>query len=174
MSPLAVTTQSPVRASDVQSIAEFRDLAPADLEWLASLTTLPVLAKGILAPEDARQALECGARAIVVSNHGGRQLDSTVASLEALPGIVEAVDGHAEVLLDGGVRRGTDVVKTLALGARAVLLGRPYLWGLAADGETGVRRVLELLRAEIARDLLLCGCASPAEVERSLLVRADR
>jgi 4-hydroxymandelate oxidase len=145
-----------------------------DLEWLASLTTLPVLAKGILAPDDARRALEHGARAVVVSNHGGRQLDSAVASLDALPAVVEAVDGRAEVLMDGGVRRGTDVLKALALGARAVLLGRPYLWGLAVDGEAGVRRVLELLREEIARDLLLCGCAGPAEVERSLLARADR
>lgn len=140
-----------------------------DLEWLASLTPLPVLAKGILAPDDARRALDHGARAIVVSNHGGRQLDSAVASLDALPAVVEAVDGRAEVLMDGGVRRGTDVLKALALGARAVLLGRPYLWGLAVDGEAGVRRVLELLRGEIVRDLLLCGCGSPAEVDRAMV-----
>jgi 4-hydroxymandelate oxidase len=140
-----------------------------DLEWLASLTKLPVLAKGILAPEDACRALEHGARAIVVSNHGGRQLDSAVASLDALPAVVEAVDGRAEVLVDGGVRRGTDVIKALALGARAVLLGRPYLWGLAVDGEAGVRRVLELLRGELTRDLLLCGCSGPAEIDRGLI-----
>jgi 4-hydroxymandelate oxidase len=141
-----------------------------DLEWLASLSPLPVLLKGILHPADAVRAIEYGIRAILVSNHGGRQLDSAVAALDALPAVVEAVAGRVEVLVDGGVRRGTDVLKALALGARAVLIGRPIHWGLAVDGEAGVRHVLELLRAELALDLMLCGVASPAEVNRSLIV----
>src|SRR4051794_1456747 len=141
-----------------------------DLDWLASLSPLPLLLKGVLHPADAARALEYGTRAILVSNHGGRQLDSAVAALDALPGVVEAVAGRAEVLVDGGVRRGTDVLKALALGARAVLIGRPIHWGLAVDGEAGVRHVLELLRAELALDLMLCGVASPVEVSRSLIV----
>src|SRR4029450_633618 len=105
-----------------------------DLDWLASLSPLPVLLKGILHPADALRAVDPGIRAILVSNHGGRQLDSAVAALDALPAVVEAVAGRAEVLLDGGVRRGTDVMKALALGARAVLIGRPIYWGLAVGG----------------------------------------
>ncbi|MDF2757892.1 MAG: glycolate oxidase [Thermomicrobiales bacterium] len=143
-----------------------------DLDWLASLSPLPVLLKGILHPADAALAVEYGARAILVSNHGGRQLDSAVSALDALPAVVEAVAGRVEVLVDGGVRRGTDVVKALALGARAVLIGRPIHWGLAVSGESGVRHVLELLRAEIALDLMLCGLASPAEVDRALIIPA--
>ena len=131
-----------------------------------------MLLKGILHPDDAARAVEYGARAILVSNHGGRQLDSAVAALDALPAVVEAVAGRAEVLVDGGVRRGTDVLKALALGARAVLIGRPIHWGLAVGGEAGVRHVLELLRAELALDLMLCGLASPDAVDRSLLVPA--
>ena len=141
-----------------------------DLEWLASLSPLPVLLKGILHPADAVRAIEYGIRAILVSNHGGRQLDNAVAALDALPAVVEAVAGRVEVLVDGGVRRGTDVLKALALGARAVLIGRPIHWGLAVGGEAGVRHVLELLRAELALDLMLCGLASPDKVDRSLLV----
>jgi isopentenyl diphosphate isomerase/L-lactate dehydrogenase-like FMN-dependent dehydrogenase len=137
-----------------------------DLEWLAEYG-LPVVVKGLLTAEDARLACEHGAAAIVVSNHGGRQLDGVAATIDALPEVVEAVDGRAEVLLDGGVRRGTDVLKALALGARAVLIGRAMLWGLAVDGEAGVRHVLELLRAEIELGLALLGCRSPAEVTRA-------
>jgi isopentenyl diphosphate isomerase/L-lactate dehydrogenase-like FMN-dependent dehydrogenase len=137
-----------------------------DLEWLAG-QGLPVVVKGILTAEDAKLACEHGAAAVVVSNHGGRQLDGVPASIDALPEVVEAVDGRAEVLLDGGVRRGTDVLKALALGARAVLIGRAMLWGLAADGEAGVSRVLELLRAEIELGLALLGCPSPQNVTRA-------
>jgi 4-hydroxymandelate oxidase len=143
-----------------------------DLDWLASLSPLPILLKGILHPADAVRALDYGARAILVSNHGGRQLDHAIATLDALPAVVEAVAGRAEVLLDGGVRRGTDVLKALALGARAVLIGRPIHWGLAVAGEDGVRHVLELLRTELARDLILCGLPSPASVDRALLIPA--
>jgi 4-hydroxymandelate oxidase len=141
-----------------------------DLDWLASLSPLPILLKGVLHPDDAALAVDYGARAILVSNHGGRQLDSAVAALDALPAVVEAVAGRVEVLVDGGVRRGTDVLKALALGARAVLIGRPIHWGLAVGGEAGVRHVLELLRAELALDLMLCGLASPDAVDHSLLV----
>ena len=148
------------------------DIGWADVDWLASLTRLPLVVKGILAREDARAAFAHGARAIVVSNHGGRQLDSAVASLDALPAIAAAVDGQGELLLDGGIRRGTDIIKALALGARAVLLGRPFLYGLAAGGATGALHVLELLRAELALDLLLCGRARVGEVDRSLVVPA--
>jgi len=145
-----------------------------DLDWLAGLTSLPVVPKGILHPADAVRALDHGARAILVSNHGGRQLDSAVASLDALPAVAAAVGGRGEVYLDGGIRRGTDVVKALALGARAVFVGRPILWGLAVAGEAGARRVLELLQAELVRDLLLCGVESPAAVDRALVVPAGR
>ena len=144
-----------------------------DLEWLASLSPLPVIPKGILHPEDAVRAFEHGARAVIVSNHGGRQLDSAVASLDALPAVAAAVAGTGDVLLDGGVRRGTDIVKALALGARAVLIGRPTYWGLALGGAAGVRHMLDLLRAELALDLMLCGLPNPAAVTRELLVPAD-
>ncbi len=143
-----------------------------DLDWLASLSSLPVIPKGILHPDDARRALDHGAASLIVSNHGGRQLDSAVASLDALPAIVDAVAGRAEVLIDGGFRRGADVLKALALGARAALIARPVYWGLAVGGSSGVRHVLDLLRAELALDLLLCGLASPEEVTRDLIVPA--
>jgi len=137
-----------------------------DLEWLAGYG-LPVVVKGILTSEDAHLACEHGAAAVVVSNHGGRQLDGVPASLDALAEVAEAVDGRAEVLLDGGVRRGTDALKAIALGARAVLIGRAMLWGLAGAGEQGVAHVLELLRREVELGLGLLGCCSPAEVTRS-------
>jgi isopentenyl diphosphate isomerase/L-lactate dehydrogenase-like FMN-dependent dehydrogenase len=142
-----------------------------DLEELASYSSLPLVVKGILTEEDARLACEHGAAAVVVSNHGGRQLDGVPATLDALPEVVEVVEGRLEVLVDGGVRRGTDVVKALALGARAVLAGRAVLWALAADGERGVRCVLELLREEIRLALALTGCPSPAAVTREHVKR---
>ncbi len=140
-----------------------------DVEWVRSLTKLPVLVKGILAPEDARLAAEHGAAGIIVSNHGARNLDTTPATIEVLPRIREAVPAHFPVLLDGGVRRGTDVVKALALGARAVLIGRPYLWALAVHGETGVERAVRILLDELRSVLALCGRASLAAVDRSIL-----
>jgi isopentenyl diphosphate isomerase/L-lactate dehydrogenase-like FMN-dependent dehydrogenase len=136
-----------------------------DLEWLAG-HELPLVVKGILTAEDARLACEHGAAAIIVSNHGGRQLDGVSSTLDALEEVVDAVGGRAEVLLDSGVRRGTDALKALALGARGVLIGRAMLWGLAADGEKGVAHVLELLRYEVELGLALLGCASPADVTR--------
>jgi len=135
-----------------------------DVEQLAEASPVPVLVKGILSPEDARLAVDHGAAAVIVSNHGGRQLDGVPASLEALPDVVEAVGDATPVLVDGGVRRGVDVVKALALGASATLVGRPVVWGLAARGEEGVRHVLELLRDEVRLALALAGCPTPADV----------
>ena len=132
-----------------------------DLEWLRSVSSLPLIVKGILTSEDARLACEHGVDGVVVSNHGGRQLDGAPASLAALPEVVDAVSGRCLLIVDGGVRRGTDVVTALALGARAVMVGRPVLWGLAVDGEDGVRRVLELLRDEVELALRLLGCPTP-------------
>jgi isopentenyl diphosphate isomerase/L-lactate dehydrogenase-like FMN-dependent dehydrogenase len=136
------------------------------IEALARESSVPVLVKGVLRGDDAALAVEHGAGGIVVSNHGGRQLDCSVPTAEALPEVVDAVAGRATVLVDGGIRRGTDVAVALALGADAVLVGRPPLWGLAAEGEVGARRVLELLRDELELALALCGCTSPADLNR--------
>ncbi|MEX1022919.1 MAG: alpha-hydroxy acid oxidase [Dehalococcoidia bacterium] len=141
-----------------------------DVEWLASLTTLPILVKGVVRGDDAERAVERGVGGVIVSNHGGRQLDTAVSSIDALPEVAEAVDGRAAVLLDGGVRRGTDIVKALALGASAVLIGRPVLWGLAVDGEDGVRRVLQILREEFDLAMALCGASNVGELWPDLLV----
>ena len=145
------------------------------VDWLRSITRLPVVLKGVLAAEDARLAVEHGAAGIIVSNHGGRQLDGAVATCDALPEIAEAVAGAsevAEVYVDGGIRRGVDVLKALALGARAVLIGRPYLWALAVDGEAGVLRVLHMLRDELRRSLALAGCPRIRDVRPSLIARS--
>jgi isopentenyl diphosphate isomerase/L-lactate dehydrogenase-like FMN-dependent dehydrogenase len=141
-------------------------LSWADVEWAAEASGLPVMVKGVLTAEDARLALGRGASAIVVSNHGARQLDGCVPTAVALVEVVEAVGGAVPVLVDGGIRNGADVVRALAMGADAVLVGRPYLWGLAAGGEEGVREVLGALVADTARTLVLMGAASPAEVAR--------
>lgn len=141
-----------------------------DVEWLRSITRLPVVIKGIVRGDDAARAVDHGAAGVIVSNHGGRQLDTAIASVRALPEVAEAVDGRAEVLLDGGVRRGTDVIKAIALGARAVLVGRPVVWGLAAAGEAGAHRVLELLHAEVDLAMALCGCVSVTDISRDLVV----
>jgi L-lactate dehydrogenase (cytochrome) len=141
----------------------------SDLEWMVQQWQGPFAIKGIQSASDARRAVDCGVGAVIVSNHGGRQLDHAPATLDVLPEIVEAVGDRAEVLVDSGVRRGSDVVKALALGARACLVGRAYLYGLAAGGEAGVDRALALLRAEIERVLALVGCASPADLDASWL-----
>ena len=151
-----------------------RALTWRDLEWLRGVCRLPLVVKGILTAEDAQLACEHGAAGVVVSNHGGRQLDGVSASLDALPEVVDAVDGRAEVLLDGGVRRGGDVLKALALGAQATLAGRAALYGLAARGEDGVRHVLELLRDEVELGLTLLGAPSPDAVGRAHVAPAPR
>jgi isopentenyl diphosphate isomerase/L-lactate dehydrogenase-like FMN-dependent dehydrogenase len=151
---------TPVEALALMS----RSLTWKDIEAFAASAGLPVVVKGVLTAEDARLACEHGAAALVVSNHGGRQLDGVAATIDVLPEVVEAVEGRIEVLVDGGIRRGADVVKALALGARAVLVGRPVLWGLAVEGEEGARNVLELLRDELELALQLVGARTPADV----------
>jgi 4-hydroxymandelate oxidase len=146
-------------------------LAWSSIARLRERTRLPIVLKGLLAPEDAVQAVEHGVDAIVVSNHGGRQLDGAVASIDALPEIVDAVRGGCEVLMDSGIRGGTDVLRALALGASGVLLGRPLMWGLAVDGERGAVRVLELLEAELRDAMGLAGCGNVAAAHRVRTVR---
>jgi isopentenyl diphosphate isomerase/L-lactate dehydrogenase-like FMN-dependent dehydrogenase len=139
----------------------------ADLRWIREIWKGPIVIKGVLTADDARRAVDEGVAAISVSNHGGRQLDGVPASLRALPEVVEAVQGRIEVFMDGGIRRGTDIVKALCMGARAVLCGRAYAYGLAAAGEAGVDRAIEILRTDLERTLRLLGCASVAELDRS-------
>ena len=140
-----------------------------DVEWLLAAARVPVLLKGILDPDDAERALDAGAHGVIVSNHGARNLDTAPATIDALPAVAERVAGRGPVLVDGGVRRGTDVVKALAFGARAVLVGRPVLWGLAAAGEEGVVAVLEILKKELDLALALSGCRSVSEATRDLV-----
>jgi isopentenyl diphosphate isomerase/L-lactate dehydrogenase-like FMN-dependent dehydrogenase len=145
----------------------------ADLRWIRDAWRGPIVIKGVLTGDDARHALDTGAEAIVVSNHGGRQLDGVSASLRALPEVVAAVDGRAEVLMDGGIRRGSDIVKAICLGARAVLCGRAYAYGLAAAGEAGVTRAVELLRVDVERTLRLLGCPSISVLDGSYVNLPD-
>ena len=140
---------------------------PMDLRWIRELWRGPIMVKGVLTGDDARHAIDEGAAAISISNHGGRQLDYLQASLRALPEVVRAVNGQVEVLMDGGVRRGTDIAKAICLGARAVLCGRAYAYGLAAAGEAGVHRAIEILRTDSERTLRLLGCASISDLDRS-------
>jgi L-lactate dehydrogenase (cytochrome) len=143
-----------------------------DIAWVRENFDGPVLVKGVLTADDGRKALDFGCDGVLISNHGGRQLEGAPATIDVLPEIVAAVDGKMEILLDGGVRRGSDVLKALALGAKAVLIGRPYVWGLALGGQDGVSHMLELLRAEMKRSLQLMGCASASDLDRSWLMHA--
>jgi 4-hydroxymandelate oxidase len=154
----------------VRSITMDADLGWQRIDWLRGVTGLPILLKGVLHPADARLAVAHGVDGLLVSNHGGRQLDGVVATVDALPAVADAVDGRLPILLDGGVRRGTDVLVALALGATAVLVGRPVLWGLAADGADGVRNVLERLTAELDQSLALAGATRPADLTPDLVV----
>ena len=140
-----------------------------DVAWLRSITTLPILVKGIVRADDAERAVEAGASGIVVSNHGGRQLDTAPATIDVLGSITQAVGNRIDVLFDGGIRRGTDVVKALALGARAVQIGRPVLWGLATDGQKGVAHVFNILQQELDAAMALCGCRSLDEITPDLV-----
>lgn len=149
-----------------------RTLTFDDITWLRDISDLPVVVKGILRGDDARKAVDAGASAIAVSNHGARQLDTTVSTAQALVEIVDAVGSDAEIYVDGGIRRGTDVLKAVALGARAVLVGRPILWGLATGGSDGVTAVLDELIAEFVRALTLCGVPTPADITPDLLTRS--
>lgn len=145
------------------------ELSWRDVAWLRSIWRKPLILKGILHPEDARIAAEHGVDGVIVSNHGGRQLDGAVSSIRALPAVAEAVGDRMVVLVDGGIRRGVDVLRALALGARAVLVGRPHWWGLAVAGEAGVALVLDIFRRELERAMALAGCARLADIDRRLL-----
>ena len=138
-----------------------------DLKWIRNVWSGPIIVKGILTGDDARRAVDEGAAGIVVSNHGGRQLDSVYPTIRALPEVVVAVNGRAEVLLDGGIRRGSDIIKAICLGARAVLIGRAYAYGMAAAGYPGIMRALEILRADLERTLRLLGCPSISALDSS-------
>jgi 4-hydroxymandelate oxidase len=140
------------------------DLGFDDLDWLCGSTRLPVVVKGVCRGDDARRVAEHGAKAIVVSNHGGRQLDTAPSTCEVLPHVVEAAGDLCEIYVDGGIRRGSDVLKAIALGARAVLIGRPILWGLCVGGEPGALQVLEILRRELDEGMLLCGCTKLSDI----------
>ena len=161
--------EGPMGYADVGAALAESTVAWEDLRWIRDLWGGKVAVKGVLTALDARRAIEAGADAIVVSNHGGRQLDGVASSLDALPEVVEAVSGRAEVLLDGGVRRGSDVVKALCLGARAVLVGRAYAYGLGAAGGAGVTRAIEILRDGVARTLALLGCPDVKDLDASYL-----
>src|SRR6266567_1330881 len=159
--------RAPIPVIDVQAALSRSVVTWEDLRWIREVWAGPIVIKGVLTGDEARRAVDEGAAGVIVSNHGGRQLDGVPASIKALPEVVAAVNGRVEVLMDGGIRRGGDVVKAICLGARAVLVGRAYAWGLAAAGEAGVARALEILRADLERTLKLLGCASVAELDRS-------
>ena len=152
-------------------VMDIRDPAATwdDVDWLAASQRLPVVIKGLMVGADGRHAADAGAKAVIVSNHGARYLDTTLATIEALPEVVDAADGRIEVYMDGGIRRGSDIVKALALGARAVLIGRPLFWGLAVDGEKGVRAVLEMLRDELDATMGMCGRPTVADLDRAVI-----
>jgi L-lactate dehydrogenase (cytochrome) len=159
--------KGPMELLDVASALSEATVTWQDLRWIREVWSGPIIVKGLLTGEDARRAVDEGAAAVVVSNHGGRQLDSVSPTLRALPEIVAAANGQVEVLMDGGVRRGGDIVKALCLGARAVLVGRAYAYGLAAAGQAGVTRALEILRTDVERTLRLLGCPSVTALDRS-------
>ncbi|HXH22402.1 MAG TPA: alpha-hydroxy acid oxidase [Dehalococcoidia bacterium] len=164
---VVIPGKGPMPLLDVNAALASSAVAWADLRWIRDCWRGPVMVKGVLTGDDARRAVDEGAAAISVSNHGGRQLDGVPAALRALPEVVAAVNGQVDVLMDGGVRRGTDIVKAICLGARAVLCGRAYAYGLAAAGDAGVARAIEILQADLDRTLRLLGCPSVAALDRS-------
>jgi L-lactate dehydrogenase (cytochrome) len=171
---VVIPGKGPMLYTDVTAALEQSVVTWEDLKWIRQAWNGPIVIKGIHTGDDARRAADAGADALVVSNHGGRQLDGVAPTLQMLPEVLAAVGDRIEVLLDGGVRRGSDIVKALCLGARAVLIGRAYAYGLGAAGETGVARAIEILRADLIRTLKLLGCASVADLDRSLIdVPAD-
>lgn len=167
MPNVAIPGEGAMSMTDVATALAESSVTWADLDWIQKIWTGPIVVKGVLTADDARRCVDLGASAVIVSNHGGRQLDGVAASICALPEVAAAVAGQAEVLMDGGIRRGSDVVKAICLGAKAVLIGRAYAYGLAAAGREGVVRVLEMLRADIDRTLRLLGCDSVARLDRS-------
>jgi L-lactate dehydrogenase (cytochrome)/(S)-mandelate dehydrogenase len=165
--------EAAVRSAQMQSEFVYPDMSWQDLDWVRAQWPGPVFVKGIMDPEDADLAMAMGLNGVVVSNHGGRQLDGTPGTLDVLPAIVAAVGGRGAVLLDGGVRRGSDIVKALSLGASAVLIGRPFIYGLAVRGREGVTDVLEILRSELHRTLVLMGCRDVRDLDPSWLIPLD-
>ena len=166
---VVIPGKRPMLYADVTAALEQSVVTWEDLKWIRQGWNGPIVIKGIHTGDDARRAVDAGADALVVSNHGGRQLDGVAPSLRVLPEVLAAVDDRFEVLLDGGIRRGSDIVKALCLGARAVLVGRAYAYGLGAAGESGVARAIEILRADLFRTLKLLGCASIADLDRSFI-----
>ncbi len=164
---VVIPGKGPMPLIDVAAALAESTVTWGDLKWIRELWRGPIVVKGVLTGDDARRAVDEGAAAISVSNHGARQLDCVQAPLRVLPEVVKAVNGQTEILMDGGIRRGTDIVKALCLGARAVLCGRAYAYGLAAAGEAGVNRAIEILRTDLDRTLRLLGCASVSELDRS-------
>ena len=162
---IIIPGKGPLPLIDVSAALARAAVAWADMRWIREAWRGPLVIKGVLSGDDARRAVDAGASAVVVSNHGGRQLDSSPPTLKVLPEVVAAVSGQVEVLMDGGIRRGGDIVKAVCIGARAVLMGRAYAYGLGAAGEAGVRRALELMRADLERTLRLLGCASVADLD---------
>ena len=171
--PNVMLPDGPMLYADVGAALEQSTVTWADLKWIRDIWKGPIVIKGVHIGDDAKRAVDEGADAIVVSNHGGRQLDGVAATIRVLPEVVAAVGGRTEVLLDGGIRRGSDIVKALCLGARAVLIGRAYAYGLGAAGGPGVTRAVEILRTDVVRTMKLLGCASVAELDRSY-VSCDR
>jgi len=157
----------PLPAIDVGAALESAQVSWTDLTWIRQLWNGPIVIKGVMTADDAKRSVDAGAQGIVVSTHAGRQLDGVAGPLRVLPGIVEAVGDKTEVLFDGGIRRGSDVVKAIGLGAKAVLLGRGYAYGMAAAGDAGIERAIEIFRADIIRTLKLLGCASISQVDGS-------
>jgi L-lactate dehydrogenase (cytochrome) len=157
----------PMRARDVRGNLTKAAIAWEDLRWIRAIWPGPIVMKGVITGDDARRAVDAGATGVIVSNHGGRQLDTCYPTARALPEVVRAVQGQAEVLVDGGIRRGADIVKALAMGARAVLVGRAYAYGLAAAGHPGAARAIAILRADLERTMALLGCASTASLDGS-------
>ena len=171
--PNVMLPDGPMLYADVGAALEQSTVTWADIKWIRDIWKGPIVVKGVHIGDDAKRAVDEGADAIVVSNHGGRQLDGVAATIRVLPEVVAAVGGRTEVLLDGGIRRGSDIVKALCLGARAVLIGRAYAYGLGAAGGPGVTRAVEILRTDVVRTMKLLGCASVSELDRSY-VSCDR
>jgi len=167
--PNVLFPDGPMAYADVSKTLEDSAVCWDDLKWIREIWDGPIMVKGVHTAEDARRAVDQGASALVVSNHGGRQLDGVPATLRVLPEVVAAVQGQIEILVDGGIRRGSDIAKALCLGARAVLVGRAYSYGLAAAGEAGVARAVEILRADLIRTMKLLGVGSVAELDGSLI-----
>ena len=171
--PNVMLPEGPMAYADVGAALDQSTVTWQDIKWIREIWKGPIVIKGVQIGDDAKRAVDEGASAVVVSNHGGRQLDGVSATIRALPEVVAAVGGRTEVLLDGGIRRGSDIVKALCLGARAVLVGRAYAYGLGAAGGPGVTRAIDILRGDVVRTMKLLGCKSVAELDRSY-VSCDR